>query len=83
MGLRWKLRELMQQRRVSNKQLADRLGVHRNTVLQLKEECPTMIRLEYLESLCLLLNCQPADLFDFCPAPAVTSATEARHRSVP
>lgn len=62
MGLTWKLRDLMRERKISNKQLAESIGVHRNTVLLLKEDQPTMIRMKHLESLCQTLNCQPSDL---------------------
>ncbi|MGV3523769.1 MAG: helix-turn-helix domain-containing protein [Candidatus Sericytochromatia bacterium] len=65
MGLKWKLRHLMRERRISNKRLAESIGVHRNTVLLLKEDAPTMIRLKHLEALCEVLNCQPSDLFEF------------------
>ncbi|PKL75582.1 MAG: transcriptional regulator [Candidatus Melainabacteria bacterium HGW-Melainabacteria-1] len=65
MGLKWKLRQLMRERRITNKQLAESIGVHRNTVLLLKEDHPTMIRMKYLESLCKVLKCQPSDLIEF------------------
>lgn len=65
MGLRWKLKAVMKERKITNKQLAETIGVHRNTVLQLKDDAPTMIRLSHLESLCATLNCQPADLLEF------------------
>lgn len=64
MGLKWKLRHLMRERKISNKQLAESIGVHRNTVLLLKEDYPTMIRMKHLESLCEILGCQPSDLFE-------------------
>lgn len=65
--LRWKLRTVMADRKISNKQLAQHLGLHRNTVQQLRDDRPTMIRFEYLESLCELLQCEPSDLFEFQP----------------
>ncbi|MEZ0369426.1 MAG: helix-turn-helix domain-containing protein [Candidatus Sericytochromatia bacterium] len=64
MGLKWKLRHLMRERKITNKQLAESIGVHRNTVLLLKEDYPTMIRMKHLESLCEILGCQPSDLFE-------------------
>lgn len=65
--LRWKLRVIMADRKISNKQLAESLGVHRNTIHQLKDDKPTMIRLQLLEGLCQVLQCQPSDLFEFKP----------------
>lgn len=74
--LKWTLRERMKERRISNKMLAERMGVHRNTIQQLKEAHPTMIRLRHLEQLCQVLNCQPSDLFELSPEIAgVTSGT--------
>lgn len=64
MGLKWKLRHLMRERKMTNKQLAESIGVHRNTVLLLKADYPTMIRMKHLESLCEVLACQPSDLFE-------------------
>lgn len=65
MGLKWKLKDLMMERKMSNKLLAESMGIHRNTVLLLKEEDPVMIRLKHLETLCEVLECQPSDLFEF------------------
>lgn len=65
MALKWKLRHLMKDKKISNKQLAESIGVHRNTVLLLKEDYPTMIRMKHLETLCELLECEPSDLFEF------------------
>lgn len=65
MGLKWKLRHLMRERKISNKKLAESIGIHRNTVLLLKEDQPTMIRMKHLESLCHVLECQPSDLFEY------------------
>jgi putative transcriptional regulator len=74
--LKWTLRERMKERRISNKMLAERMGVHRNTIRQLKEDQPTMIRLRHLELLCQVLDCQPSDLFELSPESAgVTSGT--------
>lgn len=80
MGLKWKLRHLMTERKITNKQLAESMGIHRNTVLLLKEEDPVMIRMKHLETLCEVLGCQPSDLFEFSPefaaeAQAVTGST--------
>jgi len=63
--MKWKLRALMADRRMTNQELADALGVHRNTVNLLREDYPTMIRLKHMEGICRVLNCTPADLFEF------------------
>lgn len=67
MGLHWRLQNLMRERKISNKELAQRMGVHRNTVMQLKTDPPIMIRFRHLEALCEALACQPADLFEVIP----------------
>ena len=70
--LKWKLRSVMADRKVSNKKLAKLMGVHRNTIQLLKSDSPTMIRLKHLEELCHLLNCKPNDLFEFQAENPVT-----------
>lgn len=65
MGLKWKLKDLMTERKITNKLLAESMGIHRNTVLLLKEEDPVMIRMKHLETLCEVLKCQPSDLIEF------------------
>ena len=81
MGLRWKLKSLMKERKISNKQLAETIGVHRNTVLLLKGDAPTMIRFKHLESLCETLDCQPSDLIEFVPeSEFAPEQTETRQR---
>lgn len=54
----------MADRKISNKELAKQMGVHRNTIHQLKFETPKMIRFKHLESLCSVLQCTPSDLFE-------------------
>jgi putative transcriptional regulator len=72
--LRWRLKALMAQRKMSNKQLAETLGVHRNTVHQLKDDAPTMIRLKHLEDLCRVLQCTPSYLFELQPEVPLANA---------
>ena len=76
MGLKWKLKDLMLERKISNKLLAESMGIHRNTVLLLKEEDPVMIRMKHLETLCEVLKCQPSDLFEFCSDLGLESGSE-------
>ncbi len=68
--LRWRLREVMARDRVTNRELAERLGVHETSVSRLKTS-DTMPRIdgEQLEKLCRALKCTPSDLLEYIPEP--------------
>lgn len=55
----------MADRKITSQALAVALGVHRNTVMALRSDYPTMIRLTHLDQICQLLNCQPGDLLEY------------------
>lgn len=61
--IRWKLNEMMADRRVTGKELADRLGYTEATISRLRKS-RRMPRLteKTLEGVCLHLKCTPADL---------------------
>ena len=63
MGIQWRLRHMMADRRINNKQLAEHIGKHPSSVGHLKKY-DTMPRLDegLLESLCRALNCDISDL---------------------
>lgn len=60
----------MARKRVTNRKLAECLGVHETSVSRLKTS-DTMPRIdgEQLEKLCRALNCTPADLLEYTPEP--------------
>lgn len=62
--LRWKLHELLARKRVTGAELARRMNVHINTVDKLRQDRPTMLRFEYIEAICEMLPCDPAELFE-------------------
>ena len=66
--LRWRLREVMARGKVSNRELAKRLGVHETSVSRLRG-ADTMPRIdgETLEQLCKALDCTPSDLLEYVP----------------
>lgn len=61
--IRWKLNEVMAQRRMRNKDLADAIGVSENSVYRLRKS-DVMPRLspQRLDGICSALSCQPGDL---------------------
>ena len=66
--IQWRLRHIMADQMLTNKELAERLGKHPNSIGNLKNT-DTMPRIdgETLNSLCLALRVTPSDLIRFVP----------------
>lgn len=66
--IRWRLNIVMAERRMSVKELADKLGMNRVSVSKLKssDEYPK-ISGDTLNKLCYFLNCSPTDLIEYIP----------------
>ena len=66
--LRWKLRQVMADRNVSNRALASAIGIHETNVSNMKRR-DSMPRIdgETLEALCKALNCTPFELLEYMP----------------
>jgi putative transcriptional regulator len=66
--IRWRLRELMARKRITNEELAEKLGINRVSVSRLKNT-DTMPRIngDTLNQICLALEVTPADLLEFIP----------------
>ena len=64
--IRWTLRQVMADRQVSNKALADALGIHPNSVSNMKRR-NDMPRIDgtLLDGLCKHLQCTPHDLIAY------------------
>lgn len=64
--IRWKLNELMAQRRIRNKDLAVALGITENSVYRLRriDEMPRLSP-ERLNGICAVLKCQPGELLEW------------------
>ena len=61
--IKWRLRVLMAERKISNKQLAEMTGIHRVTISRLKNmDELTQISGDVLNSLCKVLDVHPGDL---------------------
>ncbi|MGG6294468.1 helix-turn-helix domain-containing protein [Leptolyngbya sp. AN02str] len=68
LAVRWRLRELMARQRVTNKELAEQLGIHPNAVSRMKnQDTLPHIGGETLNALCKYLNCTPNDLIEYMP----------------
>lgn len=63
--IRWKLREVMARKKVTNRDLAQAIGIHEGSVSRLKsaDEMPR-IDGKTLEQLCQVLNCELSDLIE-------------------
>ena len=63
--LRWRLREIMARKRISNNELADKLNINRVSVSRLKNN-DTMPRIDgkTLEKICRALKVTPAELLE-------------------
>ncbi|NEP58450.1 MAG: helix-turn-helix domain-containing protein [Symploca sp. SIO2G7] len=66
--IRWKLNELMAQKRIRNKDLATVLGISENSVYRLRrtDEMPRLSP-DRLNGICEALVCQPGDLLSWEP----------------
>ena len=64
--IRWKLRQVMADRQMTNRALAEAIGVHETSISNLKRR-DTMPRVdgEMLDGLCKALACTPADLITY------------------
>lgn len=64
--IRWKLNEVMAQKRIRNKDLAEALDITENSVYRLRktDEMPRLTP-ERLNGICEVLKCQPGDLLEW------------------
>ena len=62
-----KLGEVLYQRRMSLTELAERVDISLANLSILKTGKARAIRFSTLESICVALDCQPADLLEFVP----------------
>ncbi|MCQ2527996.1 MAG: helix-turn-helix transcriptional regulator [Saccharofermentans sp.] len=56
---------VMAQRKMASKDLAEGLGITQANLSILKNQKAKAIRLETLDSLCRILNCQPGDILEY------------------
>jgi putative transcriptional regulator len=58
---------MMARRKMSLTELSERVGITMANLSILKTGKAKAIRLETLEAICRVLNCQPADILEFIP----------------
>ncbi|MGZ3298202.1 MAG: helix-turn-helix domain-containing protein [Asticcacaulis sp.] len=60
--IRFKIAELLAQRRLSLTELSDRTGISVSDLEVLRDQRAMAVRLKTLDCLCKALSCQPGDL---------------------
>ena len=58
---------MLAKRKMSSKELAERIGITMANLSILKSGKAKAVRFTTLEAICRELNCQPGDLFEFQP----------------
>ena len=59
---------MLAKRKMSSKELAERIGITMANLSILKSGKAKAVRFTTLEAICRELNCQPGDLFEYQPA---------------
>jgi putative transcriptional regulator len=63
--IRFKVGELMARHKMTQKAVAEVIGMRPNTVSQLWHGTVKRIDVDHIDSLCKLFKCQPGDLFEY------------------
>lgn len=61
------LDRMLAERKVSSKDLAERVGISPVNLSRIKTGKVTAVRFSTLEALCQALDCQPGDLLEYIP----------------
>ena len=65
MVLKWRLRELMARRKITNRKLAEKLGMHETSIARMKApDIMPKIDGNTLTKLCQILDCDISDLLE-------------------
>lgn len=62
-------------RKVSSKELAERIGISTVNLSRIKTGKVTAIRFSTLEAICRALDCQPGDLLEYIPDDEISERT--------
>jgi len=65
----WRLRDILQQRRMSRRELARRSGVNINTVCKWAQGHMALVDVAILDRVCTALQVQPGELMGWEPEP--------------
>lgn len=68
-----RLDRMLADRKVSSKELAERIGISPVNISRIKTGKTNAIRFSTLEAICEVLRCQPGDLLEFIPDAEVAS----------
>jgi putative transcriptional regulator len=69
---------MLARRKMSSQELAERIGITPANLSILKTGKAKAIRFSTLDAICRALNCQPADILEYCPEE---SAPSLHHQS--
>lgn len=69
-----KLHSLMKEQELTVAQVAQRTGLHRNTITLLKTGTAQQVNLDTLDQLCQLFKCTTGDIIEFVPTHENTNA---------
>ena len=67
---------MLAKRKVKSRDLAAAIGITEQNLSLLKQGKVKGVRLGTLEAICAYLDCQPADLLRYCPAPESRAKSE-------
>lgn len=70
------LSKILGAQRMNMSELAQKTGLSRNTVFLLYHEKTERIDFSTMDKLCVALNCQPGDLFEYVREEAPSNATQ-------
>jgi putative transcriptional regulator len=82
MLIRSNLIALMHQRQFKTAELARAAGVNRSAVTALANNRASRVELATLERLCIVLDCQLADLLEIVPDDALHAGSSARKGAI-
>jgi DNA-binding Xre family transcriptional regulator len=75
LSIRWRLADVMHDRRISTTVLAEKSGINISTISKLKRKMPSRIDKTTLWRLCKALCCQPGDLLHYQPSKELQTET--------
>lgn len=69
--IRVELKDLLERRGISQRELARRIGRHHDVVSRFARQDTTAVTYELLGEICAVLDCQPGDIIRYQPGPEV------------
>ena len=72
---------LLAKKKMRSKELAEKIGLSEQNLCILKTGKARALRFSTLEAICKVLNCQPADLLEYCPSKEKPRKRKASFKS--